>query len=148
MKESKTKRSYQFLLLIVLPLLTHYFFPVKIVIHKPYSYLGIVVMFVGVFMAIRTSIFFRRAGNSFSLQGDSSKLITTGLFSYSRNPMYLGILFWLIGLAVLLGSLTAFIYPVIFFALANLMISYEEKQLENMYSKEYINYKNRVRRWF
>jgi protein-S-isoprenylcysteine O-methyltransferase Ste14 len=147
MKKTKIGKTLEFLVLIALPFLTHILFPVKIIIQKPYSYSGILLMIIGVYAMVKTSMLFRKAGNNFTLKDKSAKLLTAGIFKYSRNPMYLGMLLWLFGLAVILGSLTSFIYPVIFFVLANLMIPYEEKKLKQLYGNEYINYKRSVRRW-
>jgi protein-S-isoprenylcysteine O-methyltransferase Ste14 len=147
MKKTKIGKTLEFLVLIALPFLTHVFFPVIIIIQKPYSYLGILLMLIGVYAMVKTSILFRKAGNSFTLKDKSSELIKSEIFKYSRNPMYLGMLLFLLGLAVILGSLTSFIYPLIFFIFANLMIPYEEKKLEQLYGYEYLNYKRSVRRW-
>jgi protein-S-isoprenylcysteine O-methyltransferase Ste14 len=63
--------------------------------------------------------------------------------------MYLGVLIWLIGLAILLGSLIAFLFPILLFLLANfLVIPVEEKDLQGIFGEQFIEYKRRVRRWF
>ena len=92
---------------------------------------------------------FRKAGTSFSLEGDSSSLVTSGPFRYSRNPIYLGMLLWLLGLAILLGSLSAFALPVLVFLLANfILIPMEERSMREKFGEEYLDYQSRVRRWF
>jgi protein-S-isoprenylcysteine O-methyltransferase Ste14 len=75
--------------------------------------------------------------------------VTSGPFRFSRNPMYLGMLSWLIGLAVLLGSLIVFLFPILFFLLANfLVIPLEERDMKRIFKERFIEYKRRVRRWF
>jgi len=148
MKKSQTIKSLVTIFLFILPFLTHYYFPVKIIIKKPYTYLGILFILAGIILSIKTSRMFREAGNHFDLKSESVTLMTSGIFCYSRNPMYLGVLFWFIGLAILLGSLVSFLYPVLFFIIANVMIIYEESKLTQIYNDEYINYQRRVRRWF
>ena len=92
---------------------------------------------------------FRQARTGFQLSEGGSRLITTGPFRISRNPMYLGMLIWLIGLAVLLGTLTPFLFPALFFLLANLLIiPLEEKDLEGKAGEEFSEYRRHVRRWF
>ncbi len=147
MQKSKMGKTLVFLLITALPFLTNYFFPVMVVIKKPYSYSGIVIIIIGFFIAIKASREFKNAGNNYNLKEDSAKLMTDGIFNCSRNPMYLGMMLWFTGLAVFLGSLTSFIYPVFFFILANKMISYEERKLEKIYGDQYNNYRKRVRRW-
>jgi protein-S-isoprenylcysteine O-methyltransferase Ste14 len=62
--------------------------------------------------------------------------------------MYLGKLIWVVGLAVLLGSLIVFLFPVLFFVFANLVIvPLEERRMEQMLGEQFIEYKRRVRRW-
>ena len=148
MKKSQTIKSLVTIFLFILPFLTHYYFPVKIIIKKPYTYLGILFILAGIILSIKTSRMFREAGNHFDLKSESVTLMTSGIFCYSRNPMYLGVLFWFIGFAILLGSLVSFLYPVLFFIIANVMIIYEESKLTQIYNDEYINYQRRVRRWF
>jgi protein-S-isoprenylcysteine O-methyltransferase Ste14 len=91
---------------------------------------------------------FRRAGTSFQLRGGGSALVTSGPFQFSRNPMYLGMLVWLVGLAVLLGSLITFLFPVLFFLLTNfLFIPLEEGRMAQILEEPYTQYRSRVRRW-
>jgi protein-S-isoprenylcysteine O-methyltransferase Ste14 len=57
-------------------------------------------------------------------------------------------LIWLVGLAVLLGSLTAFLFPIVLFLLANfLIIPPEERNMEQTFGEQYVEYRGRVRRW-
>jgi protein-S-isoprenylcysteine O-methyltransferase Ste14 len=58
---------------------------------------------------------FHRAGACFQLNRESSVLVTSGPFRFSRNPMYLGMLIWLLGMPVLLGTLSTSLFPVLFF---------------------------------
>jgi protein-S-isoprenylcysteine O-methyltransferase Ste14 len=158
MKEKKMKRTerghrvsariLEVAILIALPVLFHYLIPIIILIPKPYSYLGVFVMLLGLGLMTWAAMLFRKAGTSFQLQGESSSLVISGPFRLSRNPIYLGMLIWLIGLAVLLGSLIAFVFPVVFFMLANFyVIPLEEKSMEQMFGKQFVEYKEHVRRW-
>jgi protein-S-isoprenylcysteine O-methyltransferase Ste14 len=141
-------RILEFAILIALPILLHYLIPVMILVPKPYSYLGAVLMLLGLALMTWAAMLFRKVGTSFQLQGESSVLVTSGPFRFSRNPMYLGMLIWLMGLAVLLGSLVVFVFPFLFFLLANLfIIPLEEKSMEQTLGKQFIEYKQRVRRW-
>jgi hypothetical protein len=101
-------------MLLAAPVFCRYVVPVMIVIRRPYSYLGIIPMFLGWLLAIRAAAESRRAGTGFELRGSSSALVTSGPFRFSRNPMYLAMLTWL------LGSLIVFVLPVLFWLLAKL----------------------------
>jgi protein-S-isoprenylcysteine O-methyltransferase Ste14 len=90
----------------------------------------------------------RKQGIGFTLNEKRSTVVQEGPFRFSRNPMYLEMLIWLFDLAVVLGSLGAFLFPASFFILANFyIVPMEEKQKERMFGEEYLAYKRRVRRW-
>jgi protein-S-isoprenylcysteine O-methyltransferase Ste14 len=75
-------------------------------------------------------------------------LITSGPYSFSRNPLYLGgngFIFF--GAALLLGSPSALLITVAHIPLVNLFIRREEGQLERAFGEQWIDYKARVRRW-
>jgi protein-S-isoprenylcysteine O-methyltransferase Ste14 len=140
-------RIMEVAILIALPILFHILIPV-IVIARPYSYLGSILMLLGLVLMVWAAMLFRRVGTSFQLQGGGSSLAISGPFRFSRNPMYLGMLVWLIGLAVLLGSLIAFLFPILFFLLANFfIIPMEEKGMQQSVGAQFLEYKRRVRRW-
>ena len=119
-----TGRIVEFLLLIGLPVVLHYLIPIRTLIRPPYSYLGAVVMALALALMNWASSEFRKAGTGFQLQGQETTLVTSGPFRYSRNPIYLGMLLWVLGLAMLLGSLVVFAFPVLLFVLANFDHSY------------------------
>ncbi len=75
-----------------------------------------------------------------------SKLITTGLYTYSRNPMLLGLFIFLIGLGVLFGSLSLiFIFTPLFILINVLYLKViEEKEMEKKFGAEYLEYKKDV----
>jgi protein-S-isoprenylcysteine O-methyltransferase Ste14 len=76
------------------------------------------------------------------------RLITSGPYRFSRNPLYLGgnvLIFF--GAALLLGSPTALFATAIHIPLMDLFIRKEEKQLERDFGEEWRRYKKRVRRW-
>jgi protein-S-isoprenylcysteine O-methyltransferase Ste14 len=152
MKERKRHRTggriWEVALLIALPVISHYLIPVMIVVPRPYSYLGIAVMLLSLALMIWTAKVFREKETGFQLHGGSSTLVTSGPFQFTRNPMYLGMLIWLVGLAILLGSLIAFLFPILFFLLANFfVIPPEEKRLEQLFGAQFAEYKQHVRRW-
>lgn len=75
-------------------------------------------------------------------------LVVTGPYRYSRNPMYVaGLLVW-IRWTVFYGSLAVFIGLVLLWSMFTFrIIPYEERQLEELFGDEYIEYKKSVRRW-
>ena len=78
----------------------------------------------------------------------ASSLVTTGIYKFTRNPMYVGFLFFLIGWGVFLSNLYALALTVGFVLYMNrYQIKPEEKALEAVFGSEILTYKKRVRRW-
>jgi protein-S-isoprenylcysteine O-methyltransferase Ste14 len=62
--------------------------------------------------------------------------------------MYFGFVAFLLGLSMLSGNLLAFLSPVFMFCVLNWMfIPYEEEKMENTFKREFLEYKQKVRRW-
>jgi len=79
---------------------------------------------------------------------NSRRLVTSGIYAYSRNPMYLSLLLALIGWAITLGNLTALAFPPLFAAIVTqLQIVPEERILARRFSTAFDDYHQRVRRW-
>jgi protein-S-isoprenylcysteine O-methyltransferase Ste14 len=76
-------------------------------------------------------------------------LVTGGVYTKTRNPMYLGMSLFLLGFAICFGNLFGLLTPVIFILIVNFkFIPFEEKMMEEKFGQEYINYKRNVGRWF
>jgi protein-S-isoprenylcysteine O-methyltransferase Ste14 len=93
-------------------------------------------------------LLFVRAGTSMVPMNPSTALVTTGPYRFTRNPMYLGVAFLYIALAVAFGVIWALIVlPVVLAAVDRLVIPREEAYLEAKFGEPYRDYKSRVRRW-
>ena len=78
----------------------------------------------------------------------STYLVTSGVFRFSRNPMYLGMLLFLLGTAIILNIIGGLIISILFIFYMNFFqIIPEEKALQNLFGKNYRNYRKTVRRW-
>lgn len=78
----------------------------------------------------------------------SSALVTQGIFGFSRNPMYLGMLTILCGWALYLGNLLALPCLPLFVAyLTRFQIMPEERVLTRLFGPAFVDYCQRVRRW-
>jgi protein-S-isoprenylcysteine O-methyltransferase Ste14 len=92
---------------------------------------------------------FRKAGTPVKPFEPSTVLVLHGLYRYTRNPMYLGLIVILSGSGILLGSLSPFlVIPVFFLIIQEGFIKHEELFLEKIFGDEYREYKSRIRRWF
>ncbi len=78
----------------------------------------------------------------------SSTLVIVGVYRWTRNPMYLGFLLILCGLAAYLSNaLAAALLPVFIVYMYCFQIRPEERALEARFGADYVAYKGRVRRW-
>jgi protein-S-isoprenylcysteine O-methyltransferase Ste14 len=136
------------LISLLLMLLLHYQLPLLRLIPVPYTYTGISLIIAGLTLAILGAGMFRRADTPVQPFQKSTTLVVHGLFRYSRNPMYLGLLLILLGTAILLGSLSPFlVIPVFFVIIREGYVKHEERFLEELFGEAYRSYKQRVRRW-
>ena len=79
---------------------------------------------------------------------ESTQLVTTGVYRFSRNPMYVGFLLFLLAWAVLLGSFVAvLVLPLFILIVTKVQILPEEVVLEEKFGQDYVDYKHRVGRW-
>ena len=79
---------------------------------------------------------------------ESAKLVASGVYRWSRNPMYLGDLLILAGWALWLANVAAFIGLPLFVAYINrFQITLEERALEARFGAAYVEYRRSARRW-
>ncbi len=137
-----------FLGAIFLALLCHYMVPLHQFISFPWCLLGLGPLVIGVALNLLVDQEFKRYDTTVKPFEKSTMLVTNGVFNISRNPMYLGMLLILLGIAFLLGSTTPFIVAL---ALAVLLkykfIRPEERMLEATFGEQFREYRKKVRRW-
>jgi hypothetical protein len=75
------------------------------------------------------------------------RLVVTGIYSFTRNPMYLGHLIFMAGLAIAFRSEAAVALVLFHIAWFHYRVLHDERNLESVWGAEYIQYKKRVRRW-
>ena len=137
-----------FIILLLLSVVLHVVFPVLEVVRPPYTYLGYVFIIFGLAMNLWAGASFKKYKTTIKPFGEPSRLITQGPFSFSRNPIYLGFTSISFGFSIILGGLTAFLPPIVLvFILEREFIIHEEKKLEGIFGRTYLEYKKRVRRW-
>lgn len=115
-----------------------------------FDVLALVVLTLGILVAVAGVREFRRASTTVDPRnpGKASAIVDTGVFRFTRNPMYLGMLLVLAALAVGLANPTAAAGPVAFVLYMNrFQIGPEERALEQRFGGPYRAYLGRVRRW-
>lgn len=136
-----------FLTGLIIMVALHYLLPGMIWLGS-WTRWGLVLILVGSTFTLRAHNQFTRQGTTVKPFQISSALVTDGLFRYSRNPMYLGLVLVLIGAATFLGSLTPFLVPpVVVGLITSRFITIEEKMLGEKFGQAFVDYRARVRRW-
>ena len=105
---------------------------------------------IGQSISIAGMVAFRRARTTINpfKPNASSSLVRDGIYRFTRNPMYVGMLLTLLGWAVFLASLSAFVFVPLFVLYINrFQIQPEERALSSLFAAEYTAYKGQVRRW-
>ena len=79
---------------------------------------------------------------------DVNKLVTSGIFKYSRNPMYLGMLMIVLSTSIFYLNIYSILTPLLFMLWINkFQIKREEEFLIEKFGDEYLSYKKKTRRW-
>jgi protein-S-isoprenylcysteine O-methyltransferase Ste14 len=118
-------------------------FFVRVLIAATFATAGIVVALSGVvsFMQANTTV-------NPTTPNSASSLVDSGIYRFTRNPMYLGLLSMLIGWGVFLASPLALIGTVVFVIYINrFQIQPEESALLNVFGAAFLQYQAKVRRW-
>lgn len=113
------------------------------------QYFGSIIFFIGLIIMIKTILQFALEGEGTLSPADPTRrLVVRGLYQYSRNPMYIGVMAMLIGEAVFFEGGGLWLY-VLFVGIAfNIFILLvEEPRLKRDFGEEYEQYKQKVRRW-
>lgn len=114
----------------------------------PWNYTGFFLFFGGIAMVGTGLRKFNALATEIHTFKRPKKLVTEGLFRYSRNPIYLGFTLALLGAATVLGNGVAFTSAGLFFFTAHFWyIPFEEKNMAAEFGTAYLEYKKKVRRW-
>jgi protein-S-isoprenylcysteine O-methyltransferase Ste14 len=114
------------------------------------SHLGSLFLVSGILMLFFAAASFRKHKTTINpLKPDAaSYLVTSGVFKISRNPMYLGMLLILMGIAVYFNPIGGCLICFIFWRfITNFQILPEEAAMQKLFTKEFSLYSNKTRRW-
>jgi protein-S-isoprenylcysteine O-methyltransferase Ste14 len=115
----------------------------------PFPPLGIALIIVGVASAVAAAALFRRSGAVLNPTAETNpRLVTTGPYRFTRNPMYLGLVLVSLGIAIWVGAWPMFLAPLASFATTNWVhIPFEEQRMRQQFGAEFDAFTGRVRRW-
>jgi protein-S-isoprenylcysteine O-methyltransferase Ste14 len=130
-------------------MLDHYL-PLVAIIPEPWRWLGWCVMAIAPVAPIMAFTQFRRAHTTVDPRKPetATALVTSGVYKWTRNPMYLGLFILLLGWAIKLGTFGPLIVALLFLPLIyKVQIRVEEHALREQFGADYDRYCEQVGRW-
>lgn len=131
-------------------LLLEYLFPIHVMSLSlmPRILVGGTSMLISGYFSLSAFVVLMKNKTPFDTAKPTIKLTKEGSFRFSRNPLYLSLLLLLFGIAVLSCSLWLFItIPILFVLFLFHAVKPEERYLSRKFGADYLDYKNKVRRW-
>jgi protein-S-isoprenylcysteine O-methyltransferase Ste14 len=124
-------------------------FGFKHIIVFPYNLIGIPLLLTGLILAQSSKMLFLNLKTNIDTFGQPDKLVTSGFYKFTRNPMYLGFVIAIFGVAILYqGSISSFILAILFFVISDQWyIKFEENAMVSKFGNEYLQYCKKTRRW-
>jgi protein-S-isoprenylcysteine O-methyltransferase Ste14 len=137
-----------FLGAIILAAILHFLLPGRRIFFFPWRWLGLFPLIVGIILNLLADQLFKNHNTAVKPFEEPKAMIIDGVFGISRNPMYLGMILIMLGIAVILGSVApfavAFILAVLF---DRVFIAAEERILEDTFGDRFRQYRQQVRKW-
>ena len=126
----------------------HFWMPLAEFVPAPFNYGGAVLVLLGLGIVAVSARAFHKVDTGIVPFDEATALVTGGFYRFSRNPMYLGMVFLLLGAAILFGTVGSLL-PIPFFIwlIRNQFIVGEERFLEEAFGEQYLDFKKQVRRW-
>ena len=124
-----------------------YFVPITYLETASLGLIGMVIAFFGLTVGFIAQL---QMGDSWRLgvdQEGKTALVEKGLFSLSRNPVYLGILVANVGFFLMMPSAMSFTMLVLYYVCLGIKIRLEETHLMKQHEGRYLEYQKKVRRW-
>jgi protein-S-isoprenylcysteine O-methyltransferase Ste14 len=133
---------------VTMAILLGWLAPLPIPVPTFVRWLGLGLAALGFILGVLALIEFRRARTTSDPKKPAQTIVTTGIYRYTRNPIYLGFVLMLIGLPLNMGIYWGFllVLPLITF-MNNMVIKHEEAYLEKKFKAQYAEYASHVRRW-
>ena len=139
-------------LLVLILVISNYFSSKKIdlIILPTQNLISFIILLIGILILITPIFKFIKSKTTIDpiKFKKVNRLITSGIYKYSRNPMYLGLLMIVMSSSIFYLNIFSITTPMLFYFWINrFQIKREEIFLTQKFGKEYLSYKNKTRRW-
>jgi len=135
------------ILFLLFPEIISETFKINILDYFPFKLIGILLMFISWIWVLTAQHHMKNSWRIGIDKNSPTELVTSGLFKYSRNPVFLGMMISLTGLLFLLPNFISLVFLLVGTLLMQIQIRLEEEFLIKQHGDVYSDYKNRVRRF-
>ena len=143
-----SKPPYLFFIFLVLGSILQLLLPLDAVPRVAQTVLGPVLLLDALVLLALAMGQFRSAGTPVETWKPTRTIVDTGVYRFSRNPIYLGMFIGFIGFALLtLNAWSLLLVLPLYFVIRFGVVEKEEGYLEQKFGEQYRRYKSRVRRW-
>ena len=124
------------------------FVPLPFLVPPILRNIGLLLTFIGFLCGIGALLEFRKARTTLDPHGSSKQIVSSGVYRFSRNPIYVGFLMMVVGLPLTSGFYWGIVLAPFYIMMMNrLVIQHEEAYLEKKFGKTFTSYTSQVRRW-
>lgn len=110
--------------------------------------LGLIILISSVVLIVMAFRELQNNETTYVPDGEPERLVITGPFKFSRNPIYLGMFGILLASAFLMQSISALLIPLLFLSIIqNTWIPHEEKKLKEKFPEEWAGYASSTKKW-
>ncbi|WP_420548371.1 methyltransferase family protein [Curvivirga sp.] len=130
--------------------LVAYLYPDTIFSFPYQSYIAVIIGLIGLALGITASIEFRKVKTAVNPRKPelAQSLVTNGIFKYSRNPMYLGLVIIICAAVIFAGNFITLMHPILLVMYLHFFqIRPEERILLDKFGEDYLVYMTHTRRW-
>lgn len=135
----------------IVPILIYLYILIRMDFLRIYDFIGLVLNLIGSFLVVKAKIDLGKYHTWAGYRMKKAKLVTKGIYSYMRHPLYTGIVLFILGAGLIIighGSATliaiAFIFLLVIIPFIIYSASKESEMLEKEFGREYLEYKGRV----
>ncbi len=143
--------DFMILATLALGFALEYFLPNTIPISFPTAFhiaAGATLLVIGIVVIILAKTEFKREEQPSAPGKPTTKIVTSGIFRWSRNPLYLGIILAVSGIGLSINNIWIVVLDIpLAITIHMILIIPEEKYLINIFGDQYLSYMNEVRRW-